>query len=68
MLSPCMVVVVLSLLAWRIGIWVIGMELYSVDSDSSEPCLVDSRSLWLDIIHKSKDWLMERPPMKIVQP
>jgi hypothetical protein len=45
-----------------------GMELYSVDSDSSRLCPVDSESLWLDIIHKSKDRFMERPLMKIVQP
>jgi hypothetical protein len=46
-----------SLLVWRIGIWVTGLELGSVDS----------RSLWLVIMPKSKDRFMERPPMKIVQ-
>jgi hypothetical protein len=44
------------------------LELCSVDSDSSGLCPVDSRSLWLVIIPKSKDRFMERPPMKIVQP
>jgi hypothetical protein len=29
---------------------------------------VDLGSLWLVVIPKSKDWFMERPPMKIVQP
>jgi hypothetical protein len=28
----------------------------------------DARILWLVIIPKSKDWFVERPPMKIVQP
>jgi hypothetical protein len=44
------------------------LELRLVDSDSSGLCLVDSGSLWLVIIPKSKDRFMERPPMKIVQP
>jgi hypothetical protein len=44
------------------------LDLCSVDSDSSGLCPVDSRSLWLVIIPKSKDRFMERPPMKIVQP
>jgi hypothetical protein len=43
-----------------------GLELCSVDSDSSGLCSVDSDSLWLVIISKSKDRFMERPPMKIV--
>jgi hypothetical protein len=29
---------------------------------------VDSGSLWLLIMPKSKDWFMERPPMKTIQP
>jgi hypothetical protein len=29
---------------------------------------VDSKSLWLAIMPKSKDQFMERPPIKIVQP
>ena len=28
----------------------------------------DAGSLWLVIIPKSKDWFVERPPMKTVQP
>jgi hypothetical protein len=45
-----------------------GLELCSVDSDSSGLYLVDFRILWLIIIPKSKNWFMERPPMKTVQP
>jgi hypothetical protein len=55
-----------------------GLELCSVDFDSSGLCLMDSdssglypmdfESLWLGIMSKSKDQLMERPTMKIVQP
>jgi hypothetical protein len=44
------------------------MELCSVDCDNLGLCLVDSKSLWLVIIPKSKDQFMEWPPMKIVQP
>jgi hypothetical protein len=44
------------------------LELCSVDSDSSGLCLMDSGSLWLVIMLKSKDRFMERPPMRIVQP
>jgi hypothetical protein len=45
-----------------------GLELCSVDSDNSGLYSVDSGSLWLVIMPKSKDLFMERPPMKIVQP
>jgi hypothetical protein len=45
-----------------------GLELCSVDSDSSGLCPVDSESLWLVIMPKSKDRFMERPPMRTVQP
>jgi hypothetical protein len=45
-----------------------GLELHSVDSDSSRLCLGDSEILWLVIIPKFEDRFMERPPMKIVQP
>jgi hypothetical protein len=45
-----------------------GLELRSVDSDSLGLCSVDSGSLWLVIIPKSKDQFVERSPMKIVQP
>jgi hypothetical protein len=47
---------------------VTGLELPSVDSDSSRLCPVDSGSLWLVIMPKSKDRFMERLPIKIVQP
>jgi hypothetical protein len=45
-----------------------GLELCSVDSDSSGLCPVDFGSLWLVIMPKSKDRFMERPPMRTVQP
>jgi hypothetical protein len=45
-----------------------GLELHSMDSDSSGLYPVDSESLWLVIMPKSKDRFMERPPMKTVQP
>jgi hypothetical protein len=44
-----------------------GMELCSVYSDNSGLCLVDSGSMWLAIIPKSKDRFVERPSMKTVQ-
>jgi hypothetical protein len=44
------------------------MELCLADSDSLGLCPVDSGSLWLVIMSKSKDRFMERQPMKIVQP
>jgi hypothetical protein len=47
---------------------VTGLELRLVDCDSSGLCSVDSGSLWLVIMPKSKDRFVERPPMKIVQP
>jgi hypothetical protein len=47
---------------------VTGLELRSVDSDSSGLCPVDSGKLVVDTIPKSKDRFMVRPPMKIVQP
>jgi hypothetical protein len=45
-----------------------GLELCSMDSDSSRLCPIDFGSLRLVIMPKSKDRFMERPPMKIVQP
>jgi hypothetical protein len=45
-----------------------GLELCSVDPDSSGLCPVDSKILWLVIMPKSKDQFMERPPMRTVQP
>jgi hypothetical protein len=53
---------------WRIGFRVTGLELRSVDSDSSGLCPVDSGKPVVDIIPKSENQFMERPPMKIVQP
>ena len=54
--------VMLILLVWRIGFGVTGLELRSVDSDSSGLCPVDSGKPVVDIIPKSKDRFMERPP------
>jgi hypothetical protein len=68
LVSPCYCYVYLILLVWRIGFGVTGLELRSVDSDSSGLHPVDSSKPVVDIIPKSKDWFMERPPMKIVQP
>jgi hypothetical protein len=47
---------------------VTGLELCSVDSDNLRFCPVDSGSVWLVIMPKSKDRFMEQPPMEIVQP
>jgi hypothetical protein len=41
---------------------------YLVVAGNSGLCLVVADSLWFIIIPKSKDWFMERPPMKTVQP
>jgi hypothetical protein len=40
----------------------------NVVADSLGLCPVDSGSLWLVIMPKSKDRFMERPPMRTVQP
>jgi hypothetical protein len=48
-------------------IWGVGLELCSVDFDSSGLCPVDSGSLCVVIIPKSNDRFMKRSPMKIVQ-
>jgi hypothetical protein len=68
LVSPYYCYVSLILLVWRIGFGVMGLELRSVDSDSSGLCPVDSEKPVVDIIPKSKDQFMERPPMKTVQP
>jgi hypothetical protein len=47
---------------------VTGLELCSVDSDSLRLSPVDSESMWLVIMPKSKDQFIEQPPMKAVQP
>jgi hypothetical protein len=36
-----------------------GLELCSVDSDSSGFCPMDSGSMWLVIMPKSNDWFVE---------
>jgi hypothetical protein len=68
LVSPCYCYVSWILLVWRIGFGVTGLELRSVDSDSSGLCPMDSGKPVVDIILKSKDRFMERPTMKIVQP
>jgi hypothetical protein len=62
------VMVMLILLVWRIGFGVTGMKFVGVMSTVQGFVRCDAGSLWLVIIPKSKDWFMERPPMKIVQP
>jgi hypothetical protein len=47
---------------------VTGLELHVVDSDSSGLYPMDSGSLLLVIMPKSKDRFVDRPPMKTVQP
>jgi hypothetical protein len=68
LVSHCYCYVSLILFVWRIGFGVTGLELHSVDSDSSGLCPVDSEKPVVDIIPKSKDRFTERPPMKTVQP
>jgi hypothetical protein len=62
------IMVMLILLVWRIGFRVTGMEFVGVMPTVQGFVRCDAGSLWLVIIPKSKDWFMERPPMKIVQP
>jgi hypothetical protein len=62
------VMVMLILLVWKIGFLVTGMELVGVMPTVQGFVRCDVGSLWLVIIPKSKDWFMERPPMKTVQP
>jgi hypothetical protein len=59
LVSPYYYYVSLILLVWRIGFGVTGLELRSVDSDSSLLCPVDSEKPVVDIIPKSKDQFME---------
>jgi hypothetical protein len=66
LVSPCYCYVYLILLMWRFRFGVTGLELRSVDSDSSGLRPVDSGKPVVDIMPKSKDWFMEQPPMKIV--
>jgi hypothetical protein len=46
LVSPCYCYAYLILLVWRLGFGVTGLELRSVDSNSSGLCPVDSGSLW----------------------
>jgi hypothetical protein len=62
------VMVMLILLVWRIGFGVTGMELVGVMSTVQGFVQCDAGSMWIVIIPKSKDWFMEQPPMKTVQP
>jgi hypothetical protein len=62
------VFIMLILLVWRIGFGVTGMEFVDVIPTVQGFVRCDAGSLWIVIIPKSKDWFMERPPMKIVQP
>jgi hypothetical protein len=49
-------------------IWVTRMEFVGVMPTVQGFVRCDAGSLLLVIIPKSKDWFMERPPMKTVQP
>jgi hypothetical protein len=60
--------VMLILLLWRIGFGVTGMEFVGVMPTVQGFVWCDAGSLWIVIIPKSKDWFMEQPPMKTVQP
>jgi hypothetical protein len=62
------VMVMLILLVWRIGFGVTGMELVGVMPIVQGFVQCDAGSMWIVIMPKSKDWFMERPPMKTVQP
>jgi hypothetical protein len=64
LVSPYYYYVSLILLVWRIRFGMTLLELRSVDSDSSRLCPVDSGKPVVDIIPKSMDRFMERPPMK----
>jgi hypothetical protein len=62
------VMVMLILLVWRIGFGVMGMKFVGVMLTVQGFVRCDAGSRWIVIIPKSKDWFMERPPMKTVQP
>jgi hypothetical protein len=62
------VMVILILLVWRIGFGVMGMEFVGVMPMVQGFVRCDAGSMWIVIIPKSKDWFMERPPMKTEQP
>jgi hypothetical protein len=60
--------VMLILLAWRIGFGVTGMEFVGVMPTVQSFVRCDAGSLWIVIIPNSMDRFMEQPPMKTVQP
>jgi hypothetical protein len=62
------VMVIFILFVWRIGFGVTGMEFVGVMPMVQGFVRCDTGSLWIVIIPKSKNWFMERPPMKTVQP
>jgi hypothetical protein len=62
------VMVMLTPLVWRIGFGVTGIEFVGVIPMVQGFVRCDAGSLWIVIIPKSKDWFMEQPPMKTVQP
>jgi hypothetical protein len=64
---PVVIMIILILLVGRIGFGVTGMELVGAMPMIQGFVWCDARSLWLVIIPKSKNRLMERPPMKTVQ-
>jgi hypothetical protein len=66
--TPVAIMVILILLVWRIGFGVTVTELVCAMPTVQAFLQCDTGILWLVIIPKSKDWFMERPPMKIVQP
>jgi hypothetical protein len=66
LVSPYQCYCYLILLVWRIGFGVTGMKLGSVMPTVQGFVQCNAGSLWLVIIPKSKDWLMERPPMKTI--
>ena len=68
LVSPCYCYVSLILLVWRIGFGVAGMELVGAMPTVQGFVRCDAGSLWLVIIPKSKEWFVERPPMKSIQP
>jgi hypothetical protein len=49
---------------WGDGIWNLSVRCWRFKAFVR----CDAGSLWLVIISKSKDWFIERPPIKIVQP
>jgi hypothetical protein len=62
------VMFILNLLVWRIGFGVTGMEFVGVMPTVQGFVRCATGSLWIVIIPKSMDRIMERPPMKTVQP